>query len=272
MRPLIPQTTGQSPFNLSWLERSRSPIGKKLLTGITGLTLAGFVGVHMLGNLLLLVSPAAFNDYGNSLGTTFKPLVWVVELGLGVAIVLHAALGIQIYIDKRKARPIAYASYKSVNQVRGQADQTGNQTGNQSGNQTGNQTDDRAIAPPSFQTLSSRTMIWTGITLAAFIVWHLVTFKLGSRYEIVTDGHAQRDLARLVIETFQQPFYTFSYLGLIALLGLHLRHGLWSALQSLGALGKGMQAVAFGASLLGAGAIAAGFGVLPIAIFCGWIR
>ncbi|NJM56512.1 MAG: succinate dehydrogenase [Synechococcales cyanobacterium RU_4_20] len=264
----MPQATGQSPFHLSWLERSRSPIGKKLLTGITGLPLAGFVGVHMLGNLLLLVSPAAFNDYGNSLETTFKPLVWGVELGLGVAIALHAALGIQIYIAKRKARPIAYASYKSVNQVRGQAEQTGNQ----SGNQTGNQTDDRAIAPHSFQTLSSRTMIGTGITLAAFIVWHLVTFKLGSRYEIVTDGHAQRDLARLVIETFQQPFYTFSYLGLMALLGLHLRHGLWSALQSLGALGKGMQAVAFGASLLGAGAIAAGFGVLPIAIFCGWIR
>ncbi len=259
-----PSVPNPSPLNAPWINSGwmdiwRSPIGKKLLTGITGLGLASFVVAHMLGNLLLFVSPAAFNHYATSLETSFKPLVWAVELGLGVAIALHATLGIQIYIAKRNARPIAYANYQSVNPVSPKISPRANPVSGQ-------------VSLPSFQTLSSRTMIATGLVLAIFTIWHLATFKFGPRYDINLEGHTERDLARLVIETFRQPLYTASYVGLISLLSLHLRHGLWSAFQSLGVLGKGTQAAAFGASLVGAGAIAAGFGILPIAIFCGWIR
>ncbi len=251
-------------FTSQWfLSLYRSSIGKKLLTGITGIAMAGFVLIHMLGNLTLLFSAEAFNHYGAWLETV-KPLVWSIELILALAIALHATLGVQIYLNKQKARPIAYESYKSINQPTGNQ-QTSNQKS--SHQQTGG-----SAEIPSFQTLSSRTMIGTGLTLAAFIVWHLVTFKFGPRYEVMVDGHAVRDLARLVIETFQQPLYTFSYVGLIALLGFHLRHGLWSALQSLGLLGKGMQVAAFGTSLIVAVAIAAGFILLPITIYLGWIR
>lgn len=244
---LLPMTVTPTSSTQWFLSLYQSSIGKKLLTGITGIAMASFVLIHMLGNLTLLFSAEAFNSYGAWLETV-KPLVWSIELILAVAIALHATLGIQIYLNKRNARPIAYENYMSVNQqAAGSAE------------------------IPSFQTLSSRTMIGTGLTLAAFIVWHLVTFKFGPHYEVMVDGHAVRDLARLVIETFQQPLYTLSYVGLITLLGFHLRHGLWSALQSVGALGKGMQVAAFGASLVMAVAIAAGFILLPLTIYFGWV-
>ena len=45
----------------------RSPIGKKLITGITGLALATFALVHMLGNLTLFLGQNAYNSYGDHL-------------------------------------------------------------------------------------------------------------------------------------------------------------------------------------------------------------
>ena len=76
-----------------------------------------------------------------------------------------------------------------------------------------------------------------------------------------------RDLAKLVIETFRNPFYTFGYLGVMILLGFHLRHGFWSAWQSLGLLRAPWSALVYTIALIFALLIAIGFLVLPLAIF-----
>lgn len=217
----------------------RSPIGKKLITGVTGLGLVTFVLVHMLGNLTLFISPAAYNAYAYHL-ENWGVLLYAIEAVLLISVLFHAALGIEIFTSRLRARPQVYADYVSAGK-------------------------------PSYQSVSSRTMIVTGTLLAAFLVSHLLTFKFGAYYPTEIDGHSARDLARLVIEKFQKPYFTLSYTALMALLGLHLRHGIWSALQSLGVLGQGIRPLIFGLGSLLALAIATGFLILPWAIYFGGV-
>lgn len=212
----------------------QSPIGKKVLTGLTGIGLVTFVVVHLLGNLTLFFSASAYNQIAYVI-EQLGPVTYLVELVLLAIALLHICIGTQIYIGKRKARPVAYAEYESAGE-------------------------------PSRQSLSSRTMIFSGLLLGVFLVSHLATFKFGTYYAI--PGTARRDLSRLVFETFHQPIYTASYVVAMSLLGLHLRHGLWSALQSLGVATKPTTYVA--SAVIG-GAIALGFVGLPLAIYFGLI-
>lgn len=217
---------------------ARSPIGKKLITGITGLGLGAFVLIHMVGNLLMFVSGDLYNAYGRFI-ENLGPLLWLIELGLLGFVLVHAGYGLHLFIQKRRSRPVPYATYQS----RGY---------------------------PSLQTPSSRTMIWTGAVLGIFIVTHLFTFKFGPYYLTDLQGREVRDLARLVVEVFHQPTYTAGYTAVMVLLGFHLRHGLWSALQSLGVLAQPWRSLAYSASFLVAVGVAIGFFALPLAIFFGW--
>ncbi len=226
----IPIKSAQSDDRLDSLYYS--PIGKKILTGVTGLGLVTFVVGHLLGNLTLFFSPLAYNQLAHSIDS-LGPLLYLIEFGLLAMVTLHAAIGISIYVGKRQARRVQYSEYESA-------------------------------GAPSRQTLSSRTMIFSGGLLALFLVWHLATFKFGQVYRL--PGSTDRDLARLVFETFRQPVYTASYVVILSLLGLHLRHGLWSALQSVGVATK--PGVVLASGILGS-AIALGFIGLPLAIYFG---
>lgn len=211
-----------------------SSIVKKLLTGITGLGLVIFVVVHLLSNLTLFFSASAYNDLAHII-ESLGPLTYLVEAVLLLVALIHTAVGIQIQFGKYKARPVGYTKYVSAGE-------------------------------PSRQTLSSRTMIVSGLVLGVFLVVHLATFKFGPYYEL--PGSSHRDLSRLVFETFHQPGYTAGYVVVLGLLGLHLRHGIWSALQSVGVTTKPV--VYVGSAVLG-GAIALGFIGLPLSIYFGLI-
>ena len=223
-----------SPNHSAGIGLYQSPIGKKLLTGITGLALVTFVIGHLLGNLTLFVSASAYNQLSHVI-ERLGPLTYAVEVGLLAIALIHALIGIKIYLGKRQARPVNYAEYASAGE-------------------------------PSRQTLSSRTMIFSGLVLGVFLVVHLATFKFGPYYTLPDSSH--RDLARLVFETFHKPGYTAGYVGVLSILGLHLRHGIWSALQSVGV--ETRPAVVAVSAVLG-GAIALGFIGLPLAIYCGLI-
>ncbi|MEM9769561.1 MAG: succinate dehydrogenase cytochrome b subunit [Cyanobacteria bacterium P01_D01_bin.71] len=215
----------------------QSPIGKKLITGVTGLALATFVLVHMVGNLLLFVGHEAYNAYAYHL-EALGPLLWAVESVLLAIVLLHAVVGIQIFLGKQRSRSDGYATYSSK-------------------------------GAPSLQSISSRTMIVTGTVLGSFLVLHLANFKFGSYYATQLDGQEVRDLARLVIAKFQNPLYAFGYSGVMLLLGFHLRHGIWSALQSLGIMHQSVRFTIYGLSLGLAVAIATGFIALPLTIYFG---
>ena len=216
-----------------------SPIGKKLITGVTGLGLATFVLVHMVGNLLLFAGHDAYNAYAHHL-ESLGPLLWMVEAMLVAVFLIHAIAGIHIFVGKLSARPDRYETYTSKGQ-------------------------------PSLQSVSSRTMIVTGPVLASFLVLHLLNFKFGHYYTTQLQGESVRDLARLVVAKFQNPVYAFGYSGVMLLLGLHLRHGVWSALQSLGLQTQAIRFTIYGLSLGFAIAIATGFMALPLTIYWGLV-
>ncbi|MGD1866071.1 MAG: succinate dehydrogenase cytochrome b subunit [Phormidesmis sp.] len=211
-----------------------SPIGKKLLTGITGLSLVTFVLVHLAGSLTLFFSAQAYNQLAHFI-EQLGPLLYFIELLLLAMVLVHAVIGFNIYLGKRQARQVAYSEYESA-------------------------------GDPSRQTPASRSMIVSGVLLGVFLVGHLATFKFGKVYTL--PGSEERDLARLVFEVFHQPVYTAAYVIVLSGLGLHLRHGIWSAFQSLGVATK---PAAFAASAVLGGAIALGFIGLPLAIYFGLI-
>jgi succinate dehydrogenase / fumarate reductase, cytochrome b subunit len=212
-----------------------SPIGKKIITGVTGLGLSLFVLVHMVGNLTLFTGISAYNQLAHfidSLGI----LLYLIEFSLLAIAIFHAVIGITIRLNTLKARPVGYSQLQSV-------------------------------GTPSKQSFSSRSMWLTGIVLLVFLVLHLGTFKFGTYYSTVINGVEMRDLASLVIEKFQHPVYAFGYAGVMIMLAVHLRHGFWSAWQSIGLLNSKISPVVYVIALVVAVLIAIGFIVLPLAIY-----
>ena len=214
-----------------------SPIGKKIITGITGLGLSLFVLFHLAGNLTLLASSKAYNQLAHSIESLGILLYAIEFILLGLA-VFHIIVGIKIRLNTLQARPIGYAQIKSA----------------------GN---------PSKQSLSSRSMVFTGIILLGFLVLHLSSFKFGTYYPTVIDGVEMRDLSSLVIAKFHSPVYAFGYAGVMVMLAIHLRHGIWSAWQSIGALNSKTSPIVYTIALILAVLIAIGFIVLPLSIYFG---
>jgi succinate dehydrogenase / fumarate reductase, cytochrome b subunit len=216
-----------------------SPVGRKMITGITGIGLSLFVLVHLVGNLTLLASSKAYNQLAHfidSLGI----LLYAIELVLLGLAIFHVVIGISIRLNTLQARPVGYSQLKSV-------------------------------GDPSKQSLSSRSMAITGIILLGFLVLHLATFKFGTHYTTVIDGVEMRNLARLVIEKFHNPVYTFGYAGVMIMLAIHLRHGIWSAWQSIGVMNSKVSPAIYAIALILAILMAIGFTVLPGLIFWGFI-
>jgi len=213
-----------------------SQVGRKILTGVTGVLLAVFIVVHLLGNLQLLLSnPDPFNRYGaklHSLGI----LLYAVEIGLAIVILVHAYIGLTIALRKRKARKEGYAMYASK-------------------------------GDPSRQTAASRTMIYTGLVLLIFMVIHLLQFRFGPRIMTMVDGQEVHDLHLLVRQLFTNIWWVIGYSGVMILLGFHLRHGIWSAFQSLGAIKPRFSRTLFGLALVLGVLLAVGFLILPIVIY-----
>lgn len=218
----------------------QSQIGRKILTGITGVALMLFIIVHLSGNLSLFGGEGAFNKYTHTL-ESMGALLYLAEIGLIVLFALHAWIGISIYLRKRKARPEGYETYKS-------------------------------IGGPSKQSSSSKTMIWSGIILLVFVVLHVIHFKFGPGVQegytmTLESGETVRDLKRLVIEEFQKPWITFIYVAVMVFLGFHLRHGFWSAFTSLTMRHNNFSNVIYTIGVLFAIVMAVGFIFIPLYIF-----
>lgn len=216
-----------------------SSVGKKLLTGVTGLALMGFIVTHLLGNLNLFVGGEAFNGYTEALHQ-MGPLLIVAEIGLAALFLLHAVSAIQVWRDKKSARSIQNSVVASK-------------------------------GAPSKQTAFSKTMIITGSVLLGFLILHVAQFRFGIfgglDYTTTIDGKEVRDLYRLVVETFQNPAWVAGYMAVMLLLGAHLRHGFWSAFQSVGLLDPTLRPLAYSAGAGFALVIALGFFVMPIYLF-----
>ena len=177
-----------------------STIGSKLLVAVTGISLVGFLIVHLIGNLLVYLGPATFNEYSHKLIS--NPLVYPAEAGLVLLFILHAWKTITLTLTSHKARPIAYEEKHRAGHT-------------------------------SRKSLASSTMIWSGLFLLVFVPIHVWTFKYGPYYEAAERG--VRDIHRLVMEIFRQPAYVAFYVVGMTVVGFHLWHGVSSAFQTMGA-------------------------------------
>ncbi|HVL69437.1 MAG TPA: succinate dehydrogenase cytochrome b subunit [Vicinamibacterales bacterium] len=176
-----------------------SSVGTKLLMGLTGLALFVYMVLHLAGNALIFAGPDIFNEYSHRLIS--NPLIIPIEIGLLAVFLIHIYKAIRMWMANSAARPVGYAKKEMAGHT-------------------------------SRKSLSSSTMIWSGIFIAVFVVIHVKQFKFGSWYQ--TTDESVRDLFRTEVEVFQNPLWVAFYVVATLLVGLHLRHGFASAFQSLG--------------------------------------
>lgn len=217
-----------------------SSVGRKYIMALTGIGLTGFVVTHLIGNLTLLDPQGeAFNNYANALHK-LGWLLLVAEVGLLFAFLVHIFLAFNLTGSYKSARPEKYAVWKSKNLVR-----------------TSNS--------------SSRNMIITGVLLLVFLVYHVWQFRFGpgapEGYLVEINGEEARDLYRLVREKFYDPIHVGLYTVAMVFLFLHLRHGFWSAFQSLGLTYPRYTKIIHGFAFLFAALLAIGFLFLPLALY-----
>lgn len=200
-----------------------------------------FVIIHLIGNFTLFIGSEAFNGYTYFLEHLMHgAFVYIAETGLLLFFLSHIVAGISVSLRKGRARDVGYEV-----------------VGNAGG--------------PSQKSTASLSMILSGIALLIFVVVHLFHFKFGpgeaEGYITVVDGTQVRDLYRLVIEEFNKPVPTFSYVAFMLFLGLHLRHGIASAFHSLGVASPRLTPVLRAAGVLLAVLLAVGFLFLPLYIY-----
>lgn len=210
-------------------------IGQKLLMGLTGLGLVGFLLGHLAGNLTLFGGAEAFNAYAHKL-ESLGFILNIVELGLLGVFVFHIIFALSVTFHNKSARKNKYA-------------------------------DSRPAGKPSRKTISSQTMIYTGIVLGLFTIVHVVMFKFGTNYPGELHGQPARDLYRLVVERFKDPWIAGAYSAVMLLLGIHVRHGFWSAFQSLGGYHPRYTPLIYTLGVLIAVVFAVGFFVLPLYVY-----
>jgi succinate dehydrogenase / fumarate reductase cytochrome b subunit len=214
-----------------------SSIGRKFITGITGLLLVGFLVVHLIGNTLLLVGADAFNHYAHFLETAMHGGLMIgAEIGLLAVIGFHIVAAFKVQLSKRRARTTQYA-----------------ETAFAGGN--------------SKKSISSLNMIITGSVLLIFLVLHIIHFKYGPKEMIhVHDGTEIKDLYGLVVHEFKNPLMVVLYMAVMVMLGSHLKHGIWSAFQSIGATRKSTLPVITAVGIAVAIILAIGFLLIPLLV------
>ncbi len=185
---------------MSWLSRGLgSSVGLKFLAAISGLFLLLFVIGHMLGNLQVFIGPEQLNAYAAKL-QGLGPGLWVIRFGLLAIFVLHVFVVAKLQTDNWKARPVGYDHLK-----------------------------------PLKSTTASRTMIWSGLLIFAFVTYHLLHFTVKSTHMALhqeVDG--MPDVYGMVIHGFQQAPVAIAYIVAMVILFFHLKHGIASLFQSLG--------------------------------------
>ncbi|MFL5509800.1 MAG: succinate dehydrogenase cytochrome b subunit [Gemmatimonadaceae bacterium] len=211
-----------------------SMIGKKAIMGITGLIGIGFVILHSLGNLLIFRGPDAINSYSHFLKNTGE-LLWLLRIVLIVAVILHVIAAVQLTRQSRAARPVAYVKRE-----------------------------------PQAATLGSRSMRWGGALLLLFIVVHILHFTTGTiRPAGVFSG---QDVYANVVTSFRIWWVALFYVLAMLALGLHLFHGAWSSVRSIGVSPESPEPLHHRLSLALAILIWGAFTAVPVAVFAGWVR
>lgn len=209
-----------------------SSVGTKLVIAATGLLLFAYLLLHLAGNLMVFGGQETFNHYAHVLVS--NPLIVPAELALLALFLIHIFKAITMWTKNRAARPVAYEQKSWAGYT-------------------------------SRKSVASSTMIWTGLAILAFVVVHVAQIKYGAWYQI--GDPPMRDLYRTEVEVFSSPFWVAVYVIGMVLVGFHLRHGISSAFQSLGASHPVYTKRLVVAGTVIAILIAGGFAVIPVWVY-----
>jgi len=220
----------------------RTMVGKKIVMAVTGIVLVGFVIAHMLGNLKIFLGAEAIDVYAAFLRTMGEPLLpysvllWVVRVVLLACVALHITAAVQLTRMNWAARPQAYHTKDSI-----------------------------------ATTYAARTMRWSAIILVLFVVYHLLHLTAG----VVGFRPGEfRDLSvyHNVVAGFSVWYVSLFYIVAMACLCLHLDHGVWSLLQTLGwnnaRTTRALRVLSRGVALV----VFLGFISVPVAVLAAWVR
>ncbi|MEU9332845.1 succinate dehydrogenase [Streptomyces sp. NPDC048290] len=215
-----------------------SSVGKKTVMAVSGLVMLLYLVAHMIGNLKIFFGPADLNGYAHWLRTLGEPVLhyewalWLVRIVLVVAVVAHAVCAYQLSRRDIKARPSKYVHQKK-----------------------------RA-------SYATRTMRWGGVILGLFIVWHILDLTTGT---VHPGGFEHLKPYQNIIDTFSTWYGNVVYIAAVLALGLHVRHGFWSAAQTLGAGSRSRdRALKTTANVLAA-VLTLGFIAVPVGVMTGLV-
>lgn len=222
-----------------------SSLGKKYIMALTGCAMVGFVIAHLIGNLQVFLGPEAINRYGHFLQSNME-VIWPARIALLAFIGLHIWSAVSLTAENRAARPVAYANWN-----------------------------------PTAAKYASRTMMMSGLIIAAFIIYHLLhytatvqainlTGKDFSAKPAFYDAEGRHDIFKMMVVGFNQPLVSLFYIVGIALLSLHLSHGISAMFQSLGWKKKSYACFLDGLARAMAIFIFVGYTSIPVAILLGF--
>ena len=211
-----------------------SAVGKKVVMGVTGLIGVGFVTVHALGNLLVFRGPDAINSYSRFLKSSGE-LLWALRIVLIVAVILHVVAAVQLSKLSLAARPVGYVKRE-----------------------------------PQAATIASRTRRWGGAFLLIFIILHILHFTTGTIRP--AGSFSTADVYANVVTSFRIWWVALFYILAMIALGLHLFHGAWSSVRSIGVSPRSPHPMHRRISLVVAIFVWAAFTAIPVAVIAGWVR
>jgi succinate dehydrogenase / fumarate reductase cytochrome b subunit len=231
-----------------------STVGSKVLVALTGFGLVGFVVFHMIGNLKFLSGPDAINGYAYFLKHDLGALIWLARGGLLAIFVLHLALALRLKMRSAAARPVPYQVYA-----------------------------------PSQATVASRTMVYTGVVVGLFTVFHLVHYTFGwvkgvevpdpatgqlvfKNYLDLTDAKGRHNVHEMMVAGFSNVWMVAIYLVAQVVLFVHLRHGIPSVFQTLGLKNARFRGAISVLGLLVALAILLGNVAIVLSVQLGWAK
>jgi succinate dehydrogenase / fumarate reductase, cytochrome b subunit len=209
---------------------------------VSGILLVLFLIVHMAGNLHVFEGREEMNAYAHGLRTFGEPLLphesllWVLRIGLIAAAAVHIWSAVVLTRRALAARPVRYASKKPA---KGESR--------------------HAVA----------TMRWGAVVVFLFIIWHLLdlTWRTVNPVKDVPDAYGA------VVATFSPERWPVTVFYLLALFALffHLRHGIWSAVQTIAGPDtkwrKRTQAIGLAVALI----VVLGFAIVPISVTFGLV-
>jgi len=218
-----------------------STVGRKILMAFTGQFMVFYAVAHVLGNSTIYAG--ALNDYAEGLRHwPFIIVLWSSRFVLFISLGLHAFNGAVLWLENRRSKPRGYAVTSALS-----------------------------------ATFAGKNMIWTGLVIGLFLVFHLIHFTL----QLIDPSTAavrhpdplhRPDVLIMMVRSFQNPGFVFIYLAGVASLLLHLMHGIQSSFQTWGMNNDRTLPVFIKASLTASAILFLGYAAIPVSIALGFVK